>query len=304
MKRQSERELFRFGNGGVQDSNERWRLPTVLGGCLFLFWTSVRDVPSLGLLFGRDFLDGVGAVLNFHRRLLRCDRLDTGHIPLRQLAAGHFLLEIIPKEWTRPGSLRWRKLGQDGVIEMQLSMNDWLKQRFGNSNPFHPKEHEHLVAESSMSAADRAHSGMLPATTCLNLPALARGDDDNFVFSDPTCDLSISGQWTPKSRQRSWEDGPEWCKGCSFEVDGTSRACCFGCCSGRPCDGCQFHTLPSARWSNGSNKPKAWWALAACPATIGFVHNKLAASRCRTFEKGFSFAIGWASNWPSWKIHC
>ena len=57
---------------------------------------------------------------------------------------------------------------------MQLSMNDWLKQRFGNSNPFHPKEHEHLVAESSMSAADRAHSGMLPATTCLNLPALAR----------------------------------------------------------------------------------------------------------------------------------
>ena len=51
----------------------------VLGGRLFLFWSSVVDVPSLGLLFGRDFLDGVGAVLNFHRRLFRCDRLDTGH---------------------------------------------------------------------------------------------------------------------------------------------------------------------------------------------------------------------------------
>jgi len=106
VKRQQERELFRFGNGGVQRSLERWRLPMVLGDQLFLFWTSVVDVPSLGLLFGRDFLDGIGAGLNFNRRLLRCDRLGTGHIPLRQLAAGHFLLEIIPRAWIRPGSQR------------------------------------------------------------------------------------------------------------------------------------------------------------------------------------------------------
>jgi hypothetical protein len=106
----------------------------VLGDQLFVFWTSVVDVPSLGLLFGRDFLDGIGAVLNFNRRLLRCDRLGTGHIPLRQLAAGHFLLEIIPRAWIRPGSQRWRKFGQDGVVELQLSFGDWLKQKFGHAS--------------------------------------------------------------------------------------------------------------------------------------------------------------------------
>lgn len=118
------------GLGGVQHSSERWSLPMVLGDQLFLFWASVVDVPSLGLLFGRDFLDGVGAVLNFNRRLLRCDRLDTGHIPLRQLAAGHVLLEIIPKKWIRPGDQKWRKFGQDGVVELQLLFSDWLKKSF------------------------------------------------------------------------------------------------------------------------------------------------------------------------------
>ena len=49
-----ENETFRFGNGGVQVSHERWRLPTMIGKILFTFWTSVVPVPSLGLLLGRD----------------------------------------------------------------------------------------------------------------------------------------------------------------------------------------------------------------------------------------------------------
>ena len=175
VQRQDESESFRFGNGGVQLSSERWRLPMVLGDQLFLFWTSVVDVPSLGLLFGRDFLDGVGAVLNFNRRLLRCDRLDTGHIPLRQLSAGHFLLEIIPKQWIRPGHQKWRKFGQDGVVELQLSFPDWLKKRFGEPCKRLPREHEHLVTESSCHAAHLCHSGLRQAAhQPLNLVALAR----------------------------------------------------------------------------------------------------------------------------------
>ena len=175
VQRQPENEMFRFGNGGVQQSCERWRLPMVLGDQLFLFWTSVVDVPSLGLLFGRDFLDGVGAVLNFNRRLLRCDRLDTGHIPLRQLAAGHFLLEIIPKQWIRPGTQRWRKFGQDGIVELQLSFGDWLKKRFGEPSHSFPKEHEHLVTESSFHAAQLINSGLQQvAHQPPNLAALAR----------------------------------------------------------------------------------------------------------------------------------
>ena len=175
VKRQQEHELFRFGNGGVQRSLERWRLSMVLGDQLFVFWTSVVDVPSLGLLFGRDYLDGIRAVLNFNRRLLRCDRLRTGHIPLRQLAAGHFLLEIIPRAWIRPGSQRWRKFGQDGVVELQLSFGGWLKQKFGHASQGFPKEHEHLVTESSVCAADLANSGFCQSTTARpTLPTLAR----------------------------------------------------------------------------------------------------------------------------------
>eukprot|EP00435_Cladocopium_sp_Y103_P020437 s757_g5.t1 len=192
VQRQQESESFRFGNGGVQHSSERWRLPMVLGGQLFLFWTSVVDVPSLGLLFGRDFLDGVEAVLNFNRRLLRCDRLDTGHIPLRQLAAGHFLLEIIPKKWSRPGDQKWRKFGQDGVVELQLSFADWLKKRFGEPCKRLPREHEHLITESSCHAAHLFHSGLRQAEQSPpNLVALARDGLLLWLLQRPTL------RWVP-----------------------------------------------------------------------------------------------------------
>lgn len=175
IQRQQEKELFRFGNGGVQQSVERWRLPMMIGDTLFVFWTSVVDVPSLGLLFGRDFLDGVGAVLNFNRRLLRCDRLGTSCIPLRQMSAGHFLLDIIPKTWSRPGSAKWRKFGQDGVVEMQMSASDWVLQKFGHSNNVFPKEHEHLLTENSILAANLANSGLKQCSTDRTaLVALAR----------------------------------------------------------------------------------------------------------------------------------
>ena len=47
----------------------------MVGNTLVCVWTSVVHVPSLGLLLGRDFLDGVGAVLSFSRRVLRADHL-------------------------------------------------------------------------------------------------------------------------------------------------------------------------------------------------------------------------------------
>ena len=89
----------------------------MVGNTLVCVWTSVVHVPSLGLLLGRDFSDGVGAVLSFSRRVLRADHLDGALIPLRQLMAGHFALQLLPKEWPLPGALRWRKLGADGVLE-------------------------------------------------------------------------------------------------------------------------------------------------------------------------------------------
>ena len=37
VKREGEHEMFRFGNGGVQRSFERWRLPMVVGQSLIIF---------------------------------------------------------------------------------------------------------------------------------------------------------------------------------------------------------------------------------------------------------------------------
>ena len=103
----------------------------VVGDQLILLWTSVVGVLSLGLLLGRDFLDGIGAVLSFTQRLLRCDHLNNLVIPLRQMAAGHFLLQLIPQQWKRPEEGRWRRLGQDGIIEMQITAAEWVKRKFG-----------------------------------------------------------------------------------------------------------------------------------------------------------------------------
>ena len=64
-------ELFRFGNGGTQRSNVRYRLPMMVGNNLVAVWVSVVKVPSLGLLLGRDFLDGIGAVVSFTKQKLR-----------------------------------------------------------------------------------------------------------------------------------------------------------------------------------------------------------------------------------------
>ncbi|CAK9056115.1 unnamed protein product [Durusdinium trenchii] len=104
VKCEPEKETFRFGNGGTQVSKERWRLPTMVGGAIICFWTSVVPVASLGLLLGRDFLEAVGAVMSFSRKALRCDHLDGKEIPLSQLTAGHYALHLLPSSWPGLGS--------------------------------------------------------------------------------------------------------------------------------------------------------------------------------------------------------
>jgi hypothetical protein len=121
-----EEELFRFGNGGTQRSSVRYRLPMMVGGNLVAVWVSVVKVPSLGLLLGRDFLDGIGAVVSFTKQKLRPDFLDGKLIDLAQVSAGHFALRLVPSSWPRLGSHRWRRWGEDGIIEQQLSVSDWF----------------------------------------------------------------------------------------------------------------------------------------------------------------------------------
>ncbi|CAK9083939.1 unnamed protein product [Durusdinium trenchii] len=60
-------------------------------------------IPSLGCLLGRDVLDALGAVLNFGQRTLQCTSLfdDSQRLELKHMAAGHFMLELLPESWPR-----------------------------------------------------------------------------------------------------------------------------------------------------------------------------------------------------------
>ena len=132
----------------------------MVGSTLVCIWTSVVNVPSLGLLLGRDFLDAIGAVLSFSRRILRADHLDGSHIRLRQLMAGHFALQLLPSCWPAPGAQKWRKLGVDGVLECQVSGSEWLKRRLQACRISSKPSHEHLITEHAEKMADISMSGM------------------------------------------------------------------------------------------------------------------------------------------------
>ena len=154
-----EEELFRFGNGGPQRSSVRYRLPMMVGGNLVAVWVSVVKVPSLGLLLGRDFSDGIGAVVSFTKQKLRPDFLDGKLIDLAQVSAGHFALRLVPSSWPRLGSHRWRRWGEDGIIEQQLSVSDWFSKKFHQpckQFDVDVSTHEHLVTEKGIQATQFA----------------------------------------------------------------------------------------------------------------------------------------------------
>ncbi|CAE7353498.1 unnamed protein product, partial [Symbiodinium sp. KB8] len=105
---QSCRRRPRKFNGATLPSGVRYRLPAVIAGNLVGIWVSCVPVPSLGLLLGRDLLDGLGGVLDFGRKTLRCN-LFAGRppVPLERLAAGHLALNLIPDLWPTVSRSRW-----------------------------------------------------------------------------------------------------------------------------------------------------------------------------------------------------
>ena len=163
-----ENETFRFGNGGCKTSYVRYRIPMMIGSSLLVVWVSVVDVPSLGLLLGRDFLDAIGAVLSFSRKMLRADLLDGSLVKLRQLTAGHFALRLAPPMWSLPGALRWRKVGQGGVIEIQVASHEWLRRKLEAHCMTTKPEHEHLVTEQGFQAASLCLHGLVENEKMIN----------------------------------------------------------------------------------------------------------------------------------------
>ena len=205
VRSEPEHETFRFGNGGTQVSNERWRLPTVVGGGIICFWTSVVPVASLGLLLGRDFLEAVGAVMDFSRRALRCDHLDGIETPLNQLAAGHYALRLLPDRWRGLGAQKWRRFGLDGIVEVQFSFKQWIRRRLKLPDvAFHESfsdSHDHFLTENSVRAGHLVCTALSPLSSgsvqATSMPRPTRGSV--FTSTSPTT------RTTPRTSTRHGE---------------------------------------------------------------------------------------------------
>ena len=107
-------------------------------------------MPSLGLLPGRDFLEAVGADISFLRRELRCERLDGQPIAFKQLSAGHDLLPLVPTTWPTVGTRRWRRMGPDGVVELQMDAKSWFGHRMKGLKAPKVSKHDHMLTEKSL----------------------------------------------------------------------------------------------------------------------------------------------------------
>ena len=119
-----ENEMFRFGNGGCLVSRERVRLPICLLNKVVLVWVSVVPSPTLGCLFGKDWLESLGAILDFVGQRLKLVTLDSHRwVRLSKMKAGHFALYLIPtskKRWPQLHETQiWVKTGRGAVTEIQ-----------------------------------------------------------------------------------------------------------------------------------------------------------------------------------------
>ena len=87
--------------------------------------------------------------VTFWTPLVHADLLNTPLVKLQQIAAGHFALRLAPSTWTSPGAHRWRRVGQDGVVEIQVSAQEFLQRKLTAHVVSGKAEHEHLVTEQS-----------------------------------------------------------------------------------------------------------------------------------------------------------
>ena len=167
VKTVEEQENFKFGNGGNLPSMTRYRVPAVISGHLVGIWISCVPVSSLGLLLGRDLLDGLGGVLDFSQRTLTCKLFaNRPPVALERLAAGHLSLALIPEQWPAVTQGRWRKLGADGVLECCIGCAEWAAHLL-HMNPRRDSEdapHSHNMTEATLELGRLAFHAVLCAS--------------------------------------------------------------------------------------------------------------------------------------------
>ncbi|CAE7353697.1 dnaJ [Symbiodinium microadriaticum] len=123
----------------------------MIGNHLVCIWVSAVPVQSLGLLLGRDALDGLGGVLDFGRKSLSCRLFDELAVPLERLSAGHLPLKLIPDAWPSSVKTRFRRVGPDGVLECSLDCRVWARHLLQTAvRPHGPEPHNHNMTEASL----------------------------------------------------------------------------------------------------------------------------------------------------------
>ena len=188
----SEHENFRFGNGGCLPSSTRWRLPALVADRIVCIWVSAVPVESLGLLLGRDFLDAMGGVLDFRQKTLTCTAVGSATSSLERLAAGHLALPLIPITWPPVPQTRWRGVGLDRVVEMQIGSPTWVKfllaPAVGHERVARmPQDHSHNLTEASLQIGRLAylcprHSSLAQAVTETTRMLSSPRVEDGFAY--------------------------------------------------------------------------------------------------------------------------
>ena len=116
------RDYFRFGNGGVLESLRRLRIPVLVQNQVVLLWLAEIPCASLGCLLGKDFLESLGATLDFPSKKVQLRYVSDGWIPLSKMRAGHFSMNLLPKpltSWPTLTSQSWHVVGVGGCCEVQ-----------------------------------------------------------------------------------------------------------------------------------------------------------------------------------------
>ena len=290
-----ERETFRFGNGGTQVSVERWRLPAVVGGTLICFWTSVVPVPSLGLLLGRDFLEAVGADMSFSRRTLKCESLNMVPIALRQLTAGHYLLHLLPSCW--PGVVsqkRWKRLGVDGVLELQLSASEWLRKRFGGRTCNAVTAHDHLLTEHSLHAgrmvlaqASMPAASLKPTSTPTTSSSTRSCLSSQVSNGDAITESAVASHGASTERKKHV---------------GVKRNSALARAKNDSCAFCPCLIPQSLRFSNGRIRPKTRFWVELSPGTTCRRQTWTTSSPWPTWANAVTSGTGWVFSFPSSRI--
>ena len=101
-------------------SGQRIGLPVPLLDRVIL----ICDIPcdSLGCLLGKDFLESLGAVLDFVRNRMQLKFLEDRWIPLSKMKTGHYGLNLLPADpsiWPSLTAEPRHCVGVGGVCEVQ-----------------------------------------------------------------------------------------------------------------------------------------------------------------------------------------